>query len=136
VTYPKGSKLNKKLIVYNKKKKATKKNLKNLVGKVGSKSLTSKDFTISGSNGLKFNTAFPGNTHSFSISTKNSALLPSYKTFCGDITKAKYKVAKKYTAALKKCQKKPVTYTFEITNVGGTAFRFNYTAPAGSKFFK
>ncbi|MBJ7353481.1 MAG: hypothetical protein JHC98_01530 [Thermoleophilaceae bacterium] len=136
VTYPKGTKLNKKLIVFNKKKKATKKNLKNVTGKVGSKSLTSKDFAVSGSNGLKFNTVFPTGTRSFSINTKNSALVPSFKTFCGDITKKKYKVAKKYKAALKKCQSKKVTFTFEITNDDGSAFRYNYTVPAGSKFFK
>jgi hypothetical protein len=136
VSYPKGTKLNKKLIVYNKKKKATKKNLKNVTGRVGSKSLTSKDFAISGSNGLKINTVFPDGTRSIAINTKASALLPSYKTFCGDVTKKKYKVAKKYKAALKKCQKKNVTFTFEITNVDGTAFRYNYVAPAGSKFFK
>jgi hypothetical protein len=136
VTYPKGTKLNKKLITFNKKKKATKKNLKNVTGKAGSKSLTSKDFTVSGSNGLKFNTVFPAGSKSIAINTKNSALLPSYKTFCGDITKKKYKVAKKYKAALKKCQKKNVTFTFEITNDDNTAFRYNFTAPAGSKFFK
>ncbi|MBJ7458980.1 MAG: hypothetical protein JHD02_07330, partial [Thermoleophilaceae bacterium] len=136
VTYPKGTKLNKKLIVYKKKKKATKKNLKNLVGKMGSTSLKSDGFVISGSNGLKFKNPFPANARNLTINSKNSALVPSYKTFCGDITKKKYKVAKKYKAALKKCQKKKVTFTFEITNADGTAFRYNYTAPAGSKFFK
>jgi hypothetical protein len=136
VTYPKGTKLNKKLIIYNKKKKATKKNLKNITGKAGTTSLKSDGFVISGSNGLKFKNPFPAGTRSFSISTKSSALLPSYKTFCGDITKKKYKVAKKYKAALKKCQSKNVTFTFEITNVDGTAYRYNYVAPAGSKFFK
>ena len=39
VLFPKGSKVNKKQMVYNKKKKATKKNLKNIVGKFGSKRL-------------------------------------------------------------------------------------------------
>jgi hypothetical protein len=136
VTYPKGTKANKKLIVYNKKKKATKKNLKNLTGKAGGTSLKSDGFVLSGSNGLKFKNPFPTDARSLSISTKNSAMLLPYKTFCGDVTKKKYKVAKKYKAALKKCQAKLVTFTFEITNTDGTAFRYNYQVPAGSKFFK
>ena len=77
------------------------------------------------------------NTRSMTINTKTSALLLPYKTFCGDITLKKYKGnKKKYKAALTKCQKKNVTFTFEITNTDGTAFRYNYTVPAGSKFFK
>jgi hypothetical protein len=139
VSYPKGTKINKKLIKWKKTKnkkqaKAYKKNLKNLTGKAGNTKLTAKDFAVSGSNGLKFKAAFPANSRSLTINTKTSALVPSYKTFCGDVTKKKYK--KKYKTALKKCQKKNVTYTFEITNVDGTAYRYNYVAPAGSKFFK
>ncbi|MGH2958527.1 MAG: hypothetical protein ACRDKE_02910, partial [Solirubrobacterales bacterium] len=141
VTYPKGTKINKKLIKWKKTKnkkqaKAFAKNLKNLTGKAGSKSLTAKDFAVSGSTGIKFNTVFPENTRNITVNTKTSALVPSYKTLCGDITKKKYKKAAKYKAALKKCQKKNLTYTFEITNTDGTAYRFNYVAPAGSKFFK
>ncbi|MBI2691108.1 MAG: hypothetical protein HYX29_04090 [Solirubrobacterales bacterium] len=139
VSYPKGTKINKKLIKWKKTKnkkqaKAYAKNLKNLTGKAGTKKLTAKDFAVSGSNGLKFKAAFPANSRTLTINTKSSALVPSYKTFCGHVTKKKYK--KKYKTALKKCQKKNVTYTFEITNVDGTAYRYNYVAPAGSKFFK
>lgn len=131
VTYPKGSKFNKKLITYNKKKKATKKNLKNLTGKLASRSLTSKDFKIKGKNGITFVPVFPDGTRSFSISTKNSALVLPYKTFCGHIKKGK-----KYKKALKKCQKKKVTFTISVTNVDGSSYRVNYTVPAGSRSFK
>lgn len=141
VSYPKGTKINKKLVKWKKTKnkkqaKAYKKNLKNLTGKAGNKKLTAKDFTVSGSNGLKFKAAFPANARSLSINTKTSAVVPSYKNLCGAISKKKYKTKKKYNAALKKCKKKNQTYSFEITNVDGTAFRYNYVAPAGSKFFK
>ncbi|MFT4050033.1 MAG: hypothetical protein QM648_09385, partial [Solirubrobacterales bacterium] len=142
VTYPKGSKFNKKLVTYKKVKnkkqqKAYNANLKNLTGKAGSKSLKSDGFTLSGSNGVKFKSPFPDGSRSMSISTKNSALALPYKTFCGDITLKKYKGnKKKYKAALAKCQKKNVSFVFEITNADGTAFRYTYTVPAGSKFFK
>ncbi len=125
VSYPKGTKVDKKLVTYNKKKKATKKNLKNLTGKAGTKKLQSDAFKFSG-NRLQFKAPFADGTRGFSITSKNSAIALPFKTFCGGLKGKK----------LKKCQKKNVTFTFEVTNSDGTAFRYDYTVPAGSKFFK
>jgi hypothetical protein len=117
ITYPKGTKIDKKLV---------KKSPKNLTGKLGSRSLKSKDFKILGSNALTFAPVFPTGTRSIAVNSANSALVLPFKTFCGGLKGAK----------LKSCQKKNVTFTFEITNTDGTAYRYNYTVPAGSKFFK
>lgn len=130
VTYPKGSKFNKKLSTYNPKKKATKKYRKNITGKAGLKGLTAESFKVS-KNSLQFKAPFPAGSRSFSVKTKNSALGLNYKTFCGNIKKGK-----KYKKALTKCQKKLVTIRFEVTNTDGSVFKYDYKVPAGSKFFK
>jgi hypothetical protein len=133
VTYPKGSKFNSKLLKYNKKKKATKKNLSNLTAKIGSKSVKADAFKYS-KNVLSFKSPFPDGTKSLTISTKNSALVLPYKTFCGHITKAKYK--KKYAKTLKSCQAKKVTFRLDVTNADGSTFTYNYSVKAGSKSFR
>jgi hypothetical protein len=130
VSFPKGSKFNKKLVTYNKKKKATKKNLKNVTGRAGYKSLNALGFKLS-KNKLTFKANFPDDQRNLSVATKNSALVLPYKTFCGHIKKGK-----KFKKALTKCQKKNVSFTFDVTNTDGSVFRYVYSVPAGSKFFK
>lgn len=137
VTFPKGSKFNSKAIAYNKKKKKSKtnnpKNLNNLTGKIGNKSVKADAFKVS-KNRMEFRTSFPAGTRSFSMASKNSALVMPYKTFCGHITKKTHK--KKYKSALKKCKDKTITITFDVTRHDGSSYRYNYKIKAGSKVFK
>jgi hypothetical protein len=116
VTFPKGSKFNKKAVK------------KGLSGKAGTKSLKSKDFSTADFSGraIKPKSDFTGDTRSFSMATKNSALVLPYKTFCGGLKGKK----------LKKCKKKTVTFIFDVTNMDGTSYRYQYKVPAGSKSFK
>lgn len=133
ITYPKGSKFNSKLLKYNKKKKATKKYLSNLTAKIGSKSVKSDAFNYK-KNVLSFKSVFPDGTKKLVVSTKNSGLVLPYKSFCGHITKKKYK--KKYSKTLKKCQAKKVTFRLDVTNADGTSFTYSYSIKAGSKNFR
>ena len=75
VLYPKGTKVNKKQMIYNKKKKATKKNLKNIIGKFGSKRMQATDFQAVGSNGLKLKGNLPDGVNVVTMATKNSTVL-------------------------------------------------------------
>jgi hypothetical protein len=130
VTFPKGSKFNKKLYTYNKKKKATKKYPSNVTGRAGFKSLNATGFKLS-RNKLTFKAPFPDDQRSLAISTKNSALVLPYKTFCGHIKKGK-----KYAKTLKKCLAKKVSFTFDVTNADGSVYRYVHTVAVGSKSFK
>jgi hypothetical protein len=132
VLYPKGTKINKKLLVYNKKVKTTKKNLKNLTGKAGSMSLKSTDFQVTGKNGIKIKSTLPADVHTISINTQSSAVLLPYKSYCGGITGK----GKTFKAKLKKCQAKMITYTFVVTRADGSVLRYDYKVAAGDKKFK
>lgn len=147
VTYPKGTKINKKLITWKKTKnkklaRRYKQNLKNLTGKIATRKVTSKDFKVVGKSGLTFKTTFPDGTRSFQISTARSAVVPSYKTFCGHITKKAYKKrygkkwSKKYKSALKKCRNKKVTFRIDVVNTDGSTYTYPYRLPAGYKAFR
>ncbi len=132
VLFPKGTKVNGKLLKYNKKKKATKKNLKNVTGKAGGKALKVFDFKSAGRNGLKIKSALPDGTRSISIATKNSAVLLPYKSFCGGI-KGK---GKSYKAKLKKCKNKTVAFTLVMTREDGSVLRYVHSVKAGDKKLK
>ena len=132
VLFPKGTKINKKLLKYNKKQKKTKKNLKNLTGKAGGKKLVATDFQITGKNGVKLKAPLTGDVHQVSISSQLSSVLLPYKNFCGAI-KGK---GKTFKAKLKKCQAKTVTYTFVITRQDGSVLRYDYKVKVGDKKFK
>ncbi|MBI5310891.1 MAG: hypothetical protein HZB14_07710, partial [Actinobacteria bacterium] len=131
VLYPKGTKVNGKLLKYN-KKKALKKNLKNVTGKAGGKRLLVTDFKAAGRNGLKIKNVLPDGTSTVSIATQKSAVLLPYKIFCGAITgKGKTKKAK-----VKKCKNKLVSFTFVITREDGSVLRYVHTMKAGDRKFK
>jgi hypothetical protein len=132
VLYPKGTKINKKLLLFNKKQKATKKNLKNLTGKAGNLSLKSTDFQVTGKNGIKIKTALPDGVSNISINSQLSSVLLPYKNFCGGITGK----GKTFKAKLKKCQAKTVSFTFVVTRADGTVLRYEYKVAAGDKRFK
>lgn len=126
VTYPKGTKVNKKLLKYNKKRKATRKNLKNVTGKAGSKKLKVSDFgAIKG--GLQTRTALPG-PRRVSVNTKNSVIALPAKPLCGTLKKGKG-----YAKKLKKCRAKSLSLTIKWTRVDGTTGKYVYKFKAGLK---
>lgn len=132
VLFPRGSKVNSKLLKYNKKKKATKKNLKNITGKAGSKRLYVNDFKKYGRTGIKIKTRLPSKTHSISLKSSKSTVLLPYKSFCGAIKgNGRTKRAK-----LKKCKNKLVSFTFVITRQDGSVLRYVYKVKAGSRSFR
>jgi uncharacterized Zn-binding protein involved in type VI secretion len=126
VLYPKGSKVNKTLMKYSAKKKATKKNKKNVSGAAGNKSLITSDFAAVGKNGIKTKAALGDAARTITIKTAKSTMLLPAKTFCVGLKGKK----------LASCKKKKVTFTFVITRNDGTVFRYNYTKLAGDKAFK
>lgn len=132
VLYPKGTKVQSKLMKYKKKNKKLKKNLKNVTGKAGSKRLVVTDFKAAGKNGLKIKSSLPAGTHSISIASQNSTVLMPYKTLCGGITGAK----KTKKAKSKKCQKKLISFTFVITREDGSVLRYVHQMKAGDKKLK
>lgn len=132
VLLPKGTKLNKKLLKYKKKNKRLRRNLRNVTGKAGGKSLRVTDFAAAGKNGLKIKTAIPAGTTSISFRSARSAIVLPLKTFCGAV-KGKGKTKK---ARIKKCKKKQVAFTFVVTRDDGSVLRYVYKVKAGDRKFK
>ncbi|MFT4049915.1 MAG: hypothetical protein QM648_08760 [Solirubrobacterales bacterium] len=126
VSYPKGTKVNKKLLKYNKKQKATRKNLNNVTGKSGSKKLRVSDFkAVSG--GLQIKPALPG-ALSVSINTKNSVIALPAKALCGTLKKGK-----SYKKQLKKCQGKTLSMKLTWKRADGSSGSYTYKFKAGLK---
>ncbi len=128
VTYPRGTKVNSRNLKYNKKKRATRKNLKNVTGKAGSKKLTVADFkAVKG--GLKTRRPLAVGTRSISIDTRKSTVLLPAKSLCATLKKGSRGYAKK----LKKCRAKKMSLTVRLTRHDGSIVKFTYSFKAGQK---